>query len=124
MKVPQIITPRRQPPKLFRSLRLSKKRKKDHKTLDKVTKVFNFDKYKNSRCKFCTENVIPDPTYTTKLVRNSTMSCKSQDLIYCLVCEGCKKEYIGEMGRPIAERTNLHRCQINIEQELRPLLLC
>ena len=118
MKVPQIITARRQPPNLLRSLSLSKKR--DHKTLDKVTKVFDFDKCKNSRCKFCTENVIPDPTYTTlngtKLVRNEKMSCKTQDLIYCLVCDGCKKEYIGETGRTIAERTNLHRSQINIEK--------
>ena len=68
---------------------------------------------------FC-KIVITDSTYTTingtVLTRNAPMTCKTQDLIYCLICDNCKKEYLGETGIQINERTNLHRNQIKHEK--------
>ena len=112
MKMPKIITARRQPPNLLRILSLSKKR--DHSTSTDE----NDGKYipcKDPRCETCPA-VIKAKTYVTKnetvLKRNAKMSCKSRDLLYLLICKTCRGEYCGETGVYLNLRTNLHRNQI------------
>ena len=74
-----------------------------------------FTKCTDKRCEFC-KIVLDQDSYTTKngytLTRNYKMTCKSRDLIYLIICEGCYEEYLGETGCQINERTNLHRNQI------------
>lgn len=118
VKMPNIITSRRQPPNLLRTLSLNKKR--DHTGSSNNNNSANkFTKCKDTRCLFCKENVISTESYKTcngtTLKRNANMTCKTQDLIYLLVCAGCKKEYIGETGVSINQRTNLHRSHVKHE---------
>ena len=74
-----------------------------------------FTKCKDIRCMFYKIAII-DGKYKTKngtiLARNCNMTCKTQDLVYVLVCKNCRHEYIVETGLAISERTNLHRNQI------------
>ena len=109
----KIIAARRQPPNLERILSLNQTR--DH-TISKNNKDGSFTKCKDTRCKLCTLNVIPDKKYTTKngttLERRTNMSCKTKDLIYVLICPTCKEEYIGETGIQLSSRMNLHRSQM------------
>ena len=113
---PQIIVARRQPPSLARTLSLSVNR--DHNLPENYNEI-SYKKCRNSLCVFCTI-AIKENTYTTKngtiLKRNQSMSCKSMDLIYLLVCKNCKEEYCGETGAQINDRANLHRSQAKNEQ--------
>ena len=106
--IPRIINAKRQPKNLQRIFNTNKS--KPIRTYNKCT---------NKRCLTC-KQVIDKDTYTTKngttLKRNEKMNCKSQDLIYCLICPTCKEEYIGETGIPLHKRMNLHRNQIEIEE--------
>ena len=118
---PKIIVARRQPPNLLRSLSLSVTR--DQNQNSQLPKDSTFSKCTDPRCQFC-QLVITSSTYTTKngtlLKRNQPMCCKTMDLIYVLICQKCKGEYVGETGVTINERTNLHRSQI-IHEKYRKL---
>ena len=118
---PKIIVARRQPPNLLRSLSLSVTR--DQNQNYQLPKDSTFSKCTDPRCQFC-QLVITSSTYTTKngtlLKRNQPMCCKTMDLIYVLICQKCKGEYVGETGVTINERTNLHRSQI-IHEKYRKL---
>lgn len=112
MKQPKIITARRQPPNLLRILSLSKKR--DHKTSSNKSDG-EYIPCKDPRCKTCPA-VIKAKKFVTKngtvLTRNKSMSCKSRDLMYLLICKTCRGEYCGETGDFLNLRMNLHRNQI------------
>ena len=118
---PKIIVARRQPPNLLLSLSLSVTR--DQNQNSQLPKDSTFSKCTDPRCQFC-QLVITSSTYTTKngtlLKRNQPMCCKTMDLIYVLICQKCKGEYVGETGVAINERTNLHRSQI-IHEKYRKL---
>ena len=49
------------------------------------------------------------------LLKNSFNS-ESSNLIYVVICEGCKKEYIGETGCLVKEGINIYRQQIRQSQ--------
>jgi len=116
INMPNMIVARRQPPSLLRQLSLSIFRDHDIKIDHNQPKYTKCD---SNKCIFCTI-VISDDSYTTKngtvLTRNQAMSCKSMDLLYVLICNNCKEEYVGETGVAINERTNLHRSQIITEE--------
>ena len=44
----------------------------------------------------------------TFLLKNS-FNCESSNLIYVVICQGCKEEYIGETGCLVKERINIYR---------------
>ena len=115
-KMPQIITARRQPPNLRRKLSLGKRN--DHTSSQNSRP--NFVKCTDKRCTFCSNTAITDNIYSTRnnsiLKRNKIIGCKTRDLLYLLICDRCKKEYVGETGCGINERTNLHRSQIKNEK--------
>ena len=62
----------------------------------------------------------------TFFLKNS-FNCKSSNLTYVVICQGCKKEYIGETGFLLKERINVYRQhirqpqsrQLSIEEHLR-----
>ena len=116
--IPKITIARRQPPNLLRILSLSKKR--DHNVQNtKHISTYDYSKCKDKRCELC-PIAISGSQYTTKsgytLRRNTSMTCKSKDLLYLLTCNGCDEEYIGETGIPLNRRMNLHRNQIKNEK--------
>ena len=41
------------------------------------------------------------------------MSCKSKNLLYCIICNNCGEEYIGQTVTQLTARMRLHRQQIN-----------
>ena len=41
------------------------------------------------------------------------MSCKSKNLLYCIICNNCGEEYIGQTGTQLTARMRVHRQQIN-----------
>ena len=41
------------------------------------------------------------------------MDCTSQNLVYCMKCNGCGKDYIGQTGDQLKTRMTVHRQQIN-----------
>ena len=106
--IPRIINAKRQPKNLQRIFNTKKSRP-----------VRTFNKCKNKRCLTC-KQIIDKETHETKngtiLKRNEKMTCKSRDLIYCLICPTCKEEYIGETGSPLNIRMNLHRNQIEVPE--------
>ena len=48
------------------------------------------------------------------------MDCTSKNLIYCIQCEGCEKNYIGQTGDQLRNRMTIHRQQIS-HPELRQI---
>ena len=44
---------------------------------------------------------------------NDNMSCKSKNLLYCITCNTCGEEYIGQTGTQLTARMRVHRQQIN-----------
>ena len=43
---------------------------------------------------------------------NSCFTCQSKNLIYCITCNGCSKQYIGETGDTLRNRMTVHRQHI------------
>lgn len=41
------------------------------------------------------------------------MSCKSKNLLYCITCNQCGEDYIGQTGTQLTARMRVHRQQIN-----------
>ena len=70
----------------------------------------------DARCGMC-PNMEVGTNVTLKngkvITPNQNFDCKSQNLIYCIICEGCKESYIGQTGNSICERIRIHRQQIN-----------
>ena len=76
-------------------------------------------KCKKPRCKTC-PHIRETPCINfnngQKFEIRSNMSCISKNLIYCIICNGCSKEYIGQTGDCLRNRVTVHRQQINHEE--------
>ena len=46
----------------------------------------------------------------------TSFNCESSNLIYVIICQGCKEEYIGETGCLVKERLNIYRQHIRQPQ--------
>lgn len=55
---------------------------------------------------FCCQYISKSTEHTREL------NCDSKDLIYVLICSGCKKEYIGQTQTILEERLNTYRQHI------------
>ena len=61
-----------------------------------------------------TEYTFKHTGYTFHL--KSKMSCDSSNLIYCIICQGCGEEYIGETGKgktKLRDRVRVYRQRIH-----------
>ena len=68
-----------------------------------------------SNCGLCShKNLITGKSLTLKtgqkITPNAKISCSSLNVVYCIVCPGCKEFYIGET-KCLRKRMNLHRSQ-------------
>ena len=66
----------------------------------------------NKKCKFC-----PLLNKTGRITSTNTgreyeakknVTCKSSNLIYCITCKRCKKQYVGQTGNTLYERFGAH----------------
>lgn len=102
-----IINSRKQPKNLKRLLTTSKFEK--NTTLPQITKCGD------KRCKLC--SILIEGTHiilnnSEKFTVKQNMNCKTQNLVYMIICDGCKNTYIGETEQQLNQRINLHRSQI------------
>ena len=50
------------------------------------------------------------------LLLKSSFNCESSNLIYVVICQGCKEEYTGETGCLVKDRINIYRQHIRQPQ--------
>ena len=48
----------------------------------------------------------------------SKVTCRSNNLIYCLCCKTCRKHYVGQTKRPLVERLREHLRNINQKNDI------
>ena len=65
----------------------------------------------------CCPDLLKDCSYLFKGVNKvfllkSNFNCESRNLIYVVICQGCKEEYIGETGCLVKERISVYRQHI------------
>ena len=79
-------------------------------------------------CKFCkmidkTKDYTWNYNYTQKFKCNiphkSRITCKIQNVIYCIICKKCKKQYVGETMRPFQRRMYEHILSVEKPQPYR-----
>ena len=84
-------------------------------------------KHKNNKVKCCGKNCISCPyllkasLYQFKRVNKTfllinSFNCESSNLIYVIICQGCKEEYIRKTGCLVKERINIYRKHIRLSQ--------
>ena len=68
-------------------------------------------------CQYCTmldktgriTSIVTNKEYNTR----SQISCRSNNIVYCLCCQACGKHYVGQTKRPLVERLREHVRNIN-----------
>ena len=103
----KIIASRRQAPNLKKILTKSLLSTREEGIVTKCT---------DRRCKTCpympsVKSVTFKHTNKTFILKSS-FTCKSKNLIYCMTCNGCSKQYIGETGDVLRNRMTVHRQHI------------
>ena len=112
VKEESIIYSRRQPKNLKRQLTKAR--------FDIVKKISSVQICGDSRCGVCSrDNYIYLEIGSTKYFKNgkkftvnANMTCKSENVIYCITCVNCKENYIGQTGNSVCERVRIHKQQI------------
>ena len=70
------------------------------------------------QCQTCpyvkTGKIFKSPFKSTVVQLNSTLSCASSNVVYCLLCskENCQKIYIGQTKRQLKERFGEHKTSV------------
>ena len=52
--------------------------------------------------------VIQSSNTSKKIEINGTFNCKTRNVVYCITCEHCKLQYIGQTTRSLDERVREH----------------
>ena len=76
--------------------------------------------FKTTKCGkscFCCDYIIEAELFKFKnwqqlFILKSNFNCETLNLIYVIICSGCKKEYIGQTGGQLKERLSIYRQQI------------
>ncbi len=70
------------------------------------------NKCKHINCKYCslidTSGRIVSTYTKCKYTTRSNVTCQSNNLIYCITCKNCKKQYVGQTGDSIYKRFDGH----------------
>jgi len=60
-------------------------------------------------CPFLEPGTVIQFSNTSKKIEiNGTFNCKTRNAIYCITCEQCKLQYIGQTTRSLDERVREH----------------
>ena len=54
-------------------------------------------------------SIVTNKEYNTR----SQVTCRSNNIVYCLICKQCGKQYVGQTKRPLVERLREHMRNIN-----------
>ena len=54
-------------------------------------------------------SLVTNKEYNTR----SQVTCRSNNIVYCLICTKCGKQYVGQTKRPLVERLREHMRNIN-----------
>jgi len=72
----------------------------------------NSNKCTYSKCRYCPKldisGTIHSTTRDTNFHTMTNVTCKSNNLIYCITCKICKKQYVGQTKRTLMERFQNH----------------
>ncbi|XP_071132786.1 uncharacterized protein [Mytilus edulis] len=82
-------------------------------------RTFSVSKCRDSRCGACPYIHVGkgmDIPNGLSLFTNEDITCKSENLIYCIKCNGCQEIYIGQTGNSVTERVRIHRQHIRQPQ--------
>ena len=86
----------------------------------KVTKTPHCEfanKCKNKKCQFCPlldKSGEIKSSYTGRTYKGKmNVTCKSNNLIYCITCRICDKQYVGQTGDTLHKRFGAHAGSIN-----------
>ena len=61
-------------------------------------------------CPFDVEGKAFKATATTAVVElNSAVTCQTKNIIYCIICNKCKQQYVGQTERTLQARFSEHR---------------
>ena len=76
--------------------------------------INHFTLCKNKRCIACEVHTYDCDSFTSSTYHayfqfNDTLNCRTKNVIYLITCIKCRKQYIGETGRCLAERLTDHR---------------
>ena len=118
IKEKEIIHSRKQTPNLKRLLMKTKNLTKTEKVVSKCNR---------GNCGLCQYNNIIEGKSVTlingKVIKpNASLSCKSKNVVYCIICPSCKEFYIGEC-KDFNLRMNLHRAHSDPNNSEPPLLI-
>lgn len=76
-------------------------------------------------CKLCNENMHAGRTLTLKtgvvLTANARFECTTRNVVYVMICMGCKEFYVGETGDTLRNRFTVHRQQMALDPENAPV---
>ncbi|CAC5388550.1 unnamed protein product [Mytilus coruscus] len=73
-------------------------------------RTFSVSKCRDSRCGACPYIHVGKRMYIpngVSLFTNEDITCKSENLIYCIKCNGCQEIYIGQTGNTAVDRSSL-----------------
>lgn len=75
----------------------------------------------NPKCKACnhiTETKTFNSSHNNRIftIKNK-FNCKSSNIIYLITCKKCKKQYVGESGRTLAQRITDHISYIKLKKD-------
>ncbi len=78
-----------------------------------------------SGCILCKHYLHKDSYLTLKtgisIRPNARFDCMSRNVIYIIVCAGCREFYVGETGDCLSNRFTTHRQQSKIDAQIQPV---
>ena len=92
-----------------------------HNRVDTEERKPGFSKCKDSRCHTCNSGYFGDRikiSATNQLFTiKQSMTCKSNNVIYCVTCKKCSDQYIGETSQELHDRSVGHLSDIRCHKE-------
>jgi len=89
-------------------------------TVHNTTMKVGFTCCPNTRCKACnfiSESSTFNSTHSNKIFHiKHKFTCKSTSIIYLITCKLCYKQYVGETGRSLSQRTTDHLSCIRLKK--------
>ena len=79
-----------------------------------------FSKCGDIRCNTCKKGVFGDTIFVTETKETfkitQRITCKTRNIIYCITCQNCKEQYIGETGNELHCRQSGHFSDIKTKK--------
>ena len=91
-----------------------------HRNRSSTPTPIGFSKCGDKRCNTCKQGTFGDTIHVTQTGRDfiirQRMTCKSANVVYCLTCQKCRAQYIGETEQEIHLRQAGHLSDIKLNK--------